>query len=123
MIPLFDSAYQGFASGDVDNDAYSIREFVRRGLELFIAQSFSKNFGLYSECDYVYVQATNVGVTDERTGSLCCVLSSTEMASVVRSQLKYLCRRLWSNPPSHGARIVATVLNNPALRADWYGMI
>ena len=61
--------------------------------------------------------------TDERTGSLCCVLSSTEMASVVCSQLKYLCRRLWSNPPNHGARIVATVLNNPALRADWYGMI
>ncbi|XP_065920111.1 aspartate aminotransferase, cytoplasmic-like isoform X2 [Dysidea avara] len=103
LIPLFDSAYQGFASGDVDNDAYSVREFVKRGVELFTAQSFSKNFGLYNE----------------RTGSLCCVLSSTEMASVVRSQLKYLCRRLWSNPPNHGARIVATVLNNPALRADW----
>lgn len=61
----------------------------------------------------------NISTLDERAGSLCCVMSSTEMASTVRGQLKYLCRRLWSNPPNHGARIVATVLNNPALRADW----
>ena len=58
-------------------------------------------------------------IIDERAGTLSCVLLSTEMASTVRSQLKFVCRRLWSNPPNHGARIVATVLNNPALRADW----
>lgn len=49
LLTLFDSAYQGFASGDLDNDAYAVREFVRRGIELFAAQSFSKNFGLYSK--------------------------------------------------------------------------
>jgi len=43
-----DTAYQGFASGDLDNDAWAVREFVRAGFELFAAQSFSKNFGLYS---------------------------------------------------------------------------
>ena len=44
-----DTAYLGFATGDVDNDAWPVREMVRQGMELFIAQSFAKNFGLYSE--------------------------------------------------------------------------
>ena len=48
-FPFFDSAYQGFASGDLDADAWGVRAFVQEGLEMFIAQSFSKNFGLYSE--------------------------------------------------------------------------
>ena len=118
MFPLFDCAYQGYASGDLDSDAYAVREFVRRGMELFTAQSFSKNFGLYSKYLSLTLNCTSSSV-DERAGSLCCVLPTTELASTIRSQLKLLCRRLWSNPPNHGARIVTTVLNNPALRADW----
>lgn len=51
---FFDSAYQGFASGSLDKDAWAIRYFVSEGFELFVAQSFSKNFGLYSE--YVQMQ-------------------------------------------------------------------
>lgn len=47
---FFDSAYQGFASGSLDKDAWAVRYFVSMGFELFCAQSFSKNFGLYSEC-------------------------------------------------------------------------
>ena len=50
LFPFFDSAYQGFASGDLGKDAWAIRYFVSEGFELFCAQSFSKNFGLYSEC-------------------------------------------------------------------------
>lgn len=46
---FFDSAYQGFASGSLDKDAWAIRYFVSEGFELLVAQSFSKNFGLYSE--------------------------------------------------------------------------
>lgn len=49
---LFDTAYQGFASGDPDKDAFAVREAVNIGLEFFAAQSFSKNFGLYSESSY-----------------------------------------------------------------------
>lgn len=49
MFPFFDSAYQGFATGDLDGDAWGVREFVEAGLELFVAMSFSKNFGLYSK--------------------------------------------------------------------------
>lgn len=47
LFPFFDSAYQGFASGDPDKDAWAVRYFVERGFELFCAQSFAKNFGLY----------------------------------------------------------------------------
>ena len=50
LFPFFDSAYQGFASGNLEKDAWAIRYFVSEGFELFCAQSFSKNFGLYSEC-------------------------------------------------------------------------
>ena len=49
LVPFFDSAYQGFASGDPDADAWCVREFVKEGFELFAAQSYSKNFGLYSK--------------------------------------------------------------------------
>ena len=58
-------------------------------------------------------------IIDERVGQLCCILSSTEVADTVRSQLKLLVRRLWSNPPNHGARIVATALCNPTLYQEW----
>lgn len=103
LVPFFDSAYQGFASGDPDADAWPVREFVREGFELFAAQSYSKNFGLYNE----------------RVGQLCCVLKNPEAASAVKSQLVPICRRMWSNPPNHGARIVATALNNPSLFQEW----
>lgn len=49
LFVFFDSAYQGFASGSLDKDAWAIRYFVSEGFELLVAQSFSKNFGLYSE--------------------------------------------------------------------------
>jgi aspartate aminotransferase len=49
LFPFFDSAYQGFASGDPIKDAFAVRYFAERGFELFCAQSFAKNFGLYSE--------------------------------------------------------------------------
>ena len=48
-FPFFDNAYQGFATGDLDRDAFSVRHFVETGFELFVAQSFAKNFGLYSK--------------------------------------------------------------------------
>lgn len=51
LFPFFDSAYQGFASGDPNKDAFAVRYFIERGFELFCAQSFAKNFGLYSEYD------------------------------------------------------------------------
>jgi aspartate aminotransferase, mitochondrial len=103
-IVFFDSAYQGFASGDADKDAASIRLFVDEGHDIFLAQSFAKNFGLYGE----------------RVGCLSMVGKTAEEADRLLSQLKILIRPTYSNPPIHGARIVATVLNDPKLNPQWY---
>lgn len=100
---FFDSAYQGFATGNVERDGTAMRLFEQRGHLFMIAQSFSKNFGLY----------------DERVGCLTVVCGSPSQAAAVRSQLMSLARAMFSNPPSRGARIVATVLNDAQLYAEW----
>ncbi|XP_024081614.1 probable aspartate aminotransferase, cytoplasmic isoform X2 [Cimex lectularius] len=103
LIPFFDSAYQGFASGDPEEDAWAVRYFVSRDMELLCAQSFAKNFGLYNE----------------RVGNLTFVFSSPEVIPQVRSQVTLIVRGMYSNPPYHGARIVSTILLDPVLRNDW----
>eukprot|EP01018_Ginkgo_biloba_P039620 Gb_17243 [translate_table: standard] len=100
---FFDVAYQGFASGSLDEDASSVRLFVARGMEIFVAQSYSKNLGLYAE----------------RIGAINAVCSSSDAANRVKSQLKRLARPMYSNPPVHGARIVANVVGDPALFDEW----
>lgn len=75
LFPFFDCAYQGFATGDLDNDAYAVRYFAQRGFELFTAQSFAKNFGLYSEYITVRLKAdssnTYHATFDVRFASCC----------------------------------------------------
>ncbi|KAF9911733.1 Aspartate aminotransferase, cytoplasmic [Linnemannia zychae] len=102
-FPFFDCAYQGFASGSLDKDAYSVRYFVDRGFEMFIAQSFSKNFGLYSE----------------RAGNLTIVARSVEVKNRIESQIAKAQRAVISNPPAYGSRIVSVVLNNETLYGEW----
>ncbi|MGH0140355.1 UNVERIFIED_CONTAM: hypothetical protein FKN15_048105 [Acipenser sinensis] len=104
LFAFFDSAYQGFASGDLQKDAWAVRYFVSKGFELFCAQSFSKNFGLYNE----------------RVGNLTVVAKDSDNASRILSQMEKIVRTIWSNPPSQGARIVATTLTTPELFAEWY---
>ncbi|KAH6856980.1 pyridoxal phosphate-dependent transferase [Chaetomium sp. MPI-CAGE-AT-0009] len=106
-FPFFDTAYQGFASGDLDRDAGAIRLFVEQGFELVIAQSFAKNFGLYGQragC-FHYVAAPSA--------------DAAETTTRVASQLAILQRSEISNPPIYGARIASIVLNDPALFAEW----
>jgi len=107
LYPLFDSAYQGFASGDLDKDAWAVRYFIEQGFELLCCQSFAKNFGLYNE----------------RVGNITLVSNTTENLSKVLSQITLLIRGNYSNPPSHGARIVATALSDPNLFDEWKGCI
>lgn len=102
-FPLFDSAYQGFASGDLDKDAAAVRFFAERGFELFVAQSFAKNFGLYGE----------------RAGALHVVVADAKTADPVHSQLNLFIRSSFSNPPKYGALIVAAVLKDKQLYAQW----
>lgn len=102
-IIFFDSAYQGFASGDSEKDAYAIRRFVADGHNILLSQSFAKNFGLYGE----------------RIGTLSVVCQNSEERARVDSQLKLLVRPMYSNPPVHGARIVEQVLGDSALEKEW----
>lgn len=101
LLPWFDIAYQGFASGDLDDDAWAVRHFVEQGCEMLVSQSFAKNFGLYCE----------------RVGALHVVTGSKAAAGAVLSQLEAIARPMYSNPPAHGARVVARVLGDPALNA------
>eukprot|EP00186_Timspurckia_oligopyrenoides_P001255 CAMPEP_0182450128 /NCGR_PEP_ID=MMETSP1172-20130603/39046_1 /TAXON_ID=708627 /ORGANISM="Timspurckia oligopyrenoides, Strain CCMP3278" /LENGTH=417 /DNA_ID=CAMNT_0024647631 /DNA_START=54 /DNA_END=1307 /DNA_ORIENTATION=- len=105
LVPLFDNAYQGFASGDLNRDAESVRLFVDAGMDCFVTQSFAKNMGLYGE----------------RVGALSVVMSQTQpsVTSAVLSQLKQVIRAMYSNPPALGAKIAARILNDPALFAEW----
>ncbi|KAI2493687.1 Aminotransferase class I and II [Fragilaria crotonensis] len=101
---LFDSAYQGFASGDAEQDAFSLRYFCSQNVPVLLAQSFAKNFGLYGE----------------RCGTFSILCSSPEQKEKVMSQLKLIVRPMYSSPPKHGSSIVKTVLSNEALTADYY---
>ncbi|KAK6912533.1 Aminotransferase, class I/classII, partial [Dillenia turbinata] len=102
-IPFFDVAYQGFASGSLDEDAASVWLFAECGMELLVAQSYSKNLGLYAE----------------RIGAINVVCSSLDAATRVKSQLKRIAQPMYSNPPVHGARIVANIVGVPALFKEW----
>ena len=102
LVPFLDLAYQGFADG-LDADAYAARLFAGATSPVFLASSFSKSFSLYGE----------------RVGALSVVTGSAEEAMRVLSQLKRVVRTNYSNPPTHGGQIVATVLNSPQLMSLW----
>lgn len=101
-VPFLDMAYQGFGDG-IDEDAAAVRLFAESGLTFFASSSFSKSFSLYGE----------------RVGALSIVSESKEESARVLSQVKRVIRTNYSNPPTHGASIVAAVLNSPELRAQW----
>lgn len=103
LIPIVDNAYQGFATGDLENDSYSTRLFEKHGLEFFVCQSFAKNMGLYGE----------------RFGMVHCVCDNARDAEAVTSQLKLVIRPMYSSPPIHGAVLVHRILSNPANYAQW----
>lgn len=102
LVPFLDMAYQGFGDG-IHEDAAAVRLFAESGLTFFVSSSFSKSFSLYGE----------------RVGALSIVSESKEESARILSQVKRVIRTNYSNPPTHGAAIVAAVLNNPELRAQW----
>ncbi|XP_029490095.1 aspartate aminotransferase, mitochondrial [Oncorhynchus nerka] len=107
LLVFFDMAYQGFASGDIDRDAWAVRYFIEQGHNIVLSQSFAKNMGLYGE----------------RVGGFTVVCKDAEEAKRVESQLKILIRPIYSNPPMNGARIAATILNTPDLYKEWLGEV
>ncbi len=102
LVPFLDLAYQGFGDG-IAEDGAVVQQFVASGLDSFVATSFSKSFSLYGE----------------RVGALSVVCASRDEAQRVLSQLKITIRTNYSSPPTHGAQVVATVLETPTLRAMW----
>ncbi|MBU9817167.1 aspartate/tyrosine/aromatic aminotransferase [Rahnella sp. C60] len=102
LIPFLDIAYQGFGAG-IDDDAYAIRAMASAGVNCFVSNSFSKIFSLYGE----------------RVGGLSVVCEDSDAAGRVLGQLKATVRRNYSSPPSFGAKVVAEVLSDSALNAQW----
>ena len=103
LFPFFDSAYQGFASGDLEKDAFSVRHFIEQGFQMVVSQSFAKNMGLYGE----------------RCGLGHIVCRSADTAKKAQSQLKMIVRAMYSSPPIHGARIAAKILNSQSNFNEW----
>jgi len=101
-IPFVDIAYQGFGDG-IEEDAAAVRLFAETGMTFFVSSSFSKSFSLYGE----------------RVGALSIVTGNRDESARVLSQVKRVVRTNYSNPPTHGATVVASVLNSPELRAMW----
>jgi aromatic-amino-acid transaminase len=102
LIPFLDLAYQGFADG-LDADAYAARLFSEAMSPVFLATSFSKSFSLYGE----------------RCGALSIVTGSEDEAKRVLSNVKRIIRTNYSNPPTHGGQVIASVLAEPAGRQLW----
>lgn len=102
-VVFFDSAYQGFASGDPEADAQPFRYAVAQGIPILLAQSFAKNFGLYGE----------------RVGTLSVVCGDAAQKARITSELRCLIRPMYSSPPRHGSSIVKTVLQDAALTAQY----
>ncbi|MGD7705697.1 aromatic amino acid transaminase [Microlunatus sp. Y2014] len=103
LVPLLDMAYQGFAT-DLASDGAAVRRFAASG-PVFVTTSFSKTFSLYGE----------------RVGALSVVCADADEAARVLSQLKIVVRTTYSNPPTNGATLVATVLGDAELRSQWEG--
>ena len=104
---FFDSAYQGFANDDYNEDNWSLRYFAANYNRVMLTQSFSKNFGLYGE----------------RTGCLSMVCADHDEQLKVQTLLKDTCLPEYSNPPIHGARIVETIMGDPTLKELWHSEV
>ncbi|WP_372574156.1 amino acid aminotransferase [Ruegeria jejuensis] len=102
LIAMIDIAYQGFGDG-LEEDAAAARLVASSVSECLIAASCSKNFGVYRE----------------RTGLLMAISQDKGQVGLNQSTLAFLNRQNYSFPPDHGARVVTTILNDAALRADW----
>ncbi|KAL5806770.1 hypothetical protein ACOSQ4_029503 [Xanthoceras sorbifolium] len=102
-FPFFDMAYQGFASGNLDQDAQAIRIFLEDDHLVGCAQSFAKNMGLYGY----------------RVGCLSILCADSNQVGPIRSQLQRIARAMYSSPPVHGVLLVSTILSDPYLKSLW----
>lgn len=102
VVPFIDLAYQGFGDG-LEADAAGVRHMAAAVPEMLLAVSCSKNFGLYRD----------------RVGAAFTISETPERAAITRANMASLNRLNFSFPPDHGAKVVAIILGDPALKADW----
>jgi len=102
LVPLFDAAYQGFATG-IEEDAFAVRYMAEHVAEMVVCNSCSKNFGLYRD----------------RVGTLSLLGTDENAASTMASSANNYVRTLYSMPPDHGAAVVSIILNDADLRQEW----
>jgi aspartate aminotransferase, mitochondrial len=102
-VVFFDSAYQGFASGNAEKDAEPFRYAVSQHIPILLAQSFAKNFGLYGE----------------RVGTLSIVCGDVEQKQRILSEMRIIIRPMYSSPPKHGSSIIKTILSDGVLQAQY----
>jgi aspartate aminotransferase len=102
LIPFIDLAYQGFGES-LEEDAFGPRLAAEIFDDVLFSVSCSKNFGLYRE----------------RVGMAVVKCASANAAKAVSSQLASIARGIYSMPPSHGAKVVATILESDFLSALW----
>lgn len=101
-LPFLDVAYQGLGNG-LEEDVFAVRRFADMGFDMFVCQSFSKNFGLYGE----------------RCGVLHVLCQGEEEAANVQDRLRSLIRWEISSSPAYGARLVSIVHGSGALLENW----
>ncbi|MEK8052041.1 amino acid aminotransferase [Ideonella sp. DXS22W] len=106
LLPYLDLAYQGYGDG-IAEDAYAVRALADAGLTFFVANSFSKSMSVYGE----------------RCGALSAVCATAAEADLVLGQLKFTVRRIYSSPAIHAGKLVAKVLGEADLRAQWEGEV
>nr|CAD7423740.1 unnamed protein product [Timema monikensis] len=146
LLPFLDCAYQGFASGDIHQDAWTVRYFEKRGLEFMCAQSFAKNMGLYKLGVELWLrlqgglqrplgvttQAAGVGngtkvlynfgffnVLGERVGCLIAVINNKRCLLQYLNHMENIVRSTYCNPPKHGCQIVLRILQSSELFQEW----
>jgi len=103
LIPFFDCAYQGWASGDMEEDAWAVRHFEENGMEMLVSQSFGKNLGLYGD----------------RIGFLTMVVKDKNKIEAMKSQLTLILRPMYGNPCRPAARLIEEIILNKEKRAEW----
>jgi aspartate aminotransferase len=100
---IFDMAYQGYSTGNLAHDAFPVRYFAKKGHSLSVAQTYSKNMGMYGE----------------RVGSLSVIAPNSMRREALESHINIIIRPMHSTPPINGGRIVVKILSTPSLKTDW----
>ncbi|KAH3673504.1 hypothetical protein WICMUC_003610 [Wickerhamomyces mucosus] len=108
LIPIVDLAYQGFESGNLQQDLYLVEMICNKIANdeistALICQSFAKNMGLYGE----------------RIGSISIITQNSNQTFNIESQLKKTIRSIYSSPSIHGSKLVEIVLSNDEIYQNW----